>query len=146
MSTLPVITALALSLLASALPATEPVPPPEARDPMIEPRWYEGSNHLSATQRIDLDPERGEKLIVRYCPIGDSGVEVEFFRDDIIVWRKHVRPLGIEHSKQHKVAVTLDPKDPSIVRIISVGAQTIEESRSLKDGRQLSRVVRDNQQ
>ncbi|MES2594791.1 MAG: hypothetical protein V4662_05630 [Verrucomicrobiota bacterium] len=122
----------------------EPGPPVEAT---IEPPWFINANGVQgADGRIDLNLKGDEKLMVRYGHYSDSGVELELVRGATILWRKHVQRLGVPHSAyQHNVTATLDPQDSSIVRIQSVGFRTIEESRSLKDGRLISRVVRDNQ-
>jgi len=122
----------------------EPGPPVEAT---IEPPWFINANGVQgADGRIELNLKDDEKLIVRYGLYNDSGVELELVRGTTILWRKHVQRLGVPHSAyKHDVTATLDPQDSSIVRIQSVGFRTIEESRSLKDGRLISRVVRDNE-
>ncbi len=127
----------------ASLAATAAEQTPSQSQPAIEPKWFEGGNGVfSQTETIELKNKTADTLLIRYCPIADSGVELELLRKGIVVWRVHVQPLGVEHSKyRHTVLVSIDEIDASKLLVVSVGAKTIHEIRSLQDGREIGRIV-----
>ena len=121
----------------------EPPSPPKP----IAPSWFEGMNGVFAeTQAIDVNPEAGDKLVYRFEPIADSGVELDLVHNGSIVWRAHVQPLMVEHSRYRQiVTVKLVPGDQKHFQVVSIGAKTIRETRRLSDGSQVSRIVEKNE-
>ena len=112
----------------------------------IEPSWFPHIDGIFAKgEYIDLNTNATEKLYIRYGPITDSGVELERTTNNVVVWRVHVQPLGVEHSKyRHQVNVRIE--DDKIV-VISIGEQQdmgvrrTVEFHSLKTGELISRRV-----
>lgn len=111
----------------------------------VEETWFEiVDGTLAKGEYLDLNVKTNDRLFVRYGPISDSGVELERVLDGKVLWRKHVEPLGVEHSKyRHEVFVSIDGLSPDTIRVISIGEKAIYESRSLTDGRQLSRKIKE---
>lgn len=90
---------------------------------------------------IDLNNDETDRLCIRYGPISDSGVELERIAHGVVVWRSHVKPLGVEHSKyRHEVYVRVEDGK---IQVHSRGAQEIYEIHDLKTGAFISRVVSD---
>lgn len=109
----------------------------------IEPRWFEGIDGIGCvTKFVDLDRALVRRLVVRHISIADSGVELELEHAGVIIWRCHVQPLGVSHSRYHH-EVTYQVEG-GVVHVKSRGAKTIRETRSLSDGRLMSRVVSNN--
>ena len=66
-------------------------------------------------------------------------MEVERFTTNHVVWRVHVKPLGVEHSKyNHNVFARIRGEN---IHVYSAGAQVIREIRSLGTGALLSREI-----
>lgn len=117
----------------------------DPKTPTIEPtRFKHIDGTLACAGYIDVNLESQERLFYRYGPISDSGVELELVRAGKVVWRTLVQPLGVEHSKYtHSVKVTVDGFDPAKLHVISIGEKVIYETRSLVDGREIARAIRD---
>jgi hypothetical protein len=122
------------------------VPPIPAKAPdtrVLEERWFSDlDGTFEKEERVDIPGAAEDVLSFRYGPISDSGVELErAARGGAVLWRVHVQPLGIAHSKyHHEVKVRVDG-DRIVVE--SVGAQRIVEVRELATGKQVSREVTD---
>jgi hypothetical protein len=136
--------ATALILLVAAFGSE---PSKSSTKPRVEATWFEFVDGTFArAEYIDLNAKTGERLFVRYGPISDSGVELELVIQSKTIWRVHVQPLGVEHSKYvHEVFFGVDMFDRTKLNVTSIGARTIRETRSLIDGKELSRQVTDNQ-
>ena len=108
----------------------------------IEESWYHCIDGWSCkAEYIDLNTNATERLYIRYGPISDSGVELERTTNNVVVWRVHVQPLGVAHSKyDHEVRVRI--RDDQI-QVTSIGFREIYEVRSLKTGAFISRKVTD---
>lgn len=115
-----------------------------SKGPMIEPTQFEHIDGIVACAGyIDIKLESKDRLFYRYSPIADSGVELELVRAGKVVWRTHVQPLGVEHSKYtHSVKVTVDGFDPTKLNVVSIGEKVIYETRNLVDGREITRGIR----
>lgn len=106
-----------------------------------ERRFHEPVAQWETEKRIDLDGARPGVLVAKWIQMSDSGVELERRSGDETLWRVHVAPLGIEHSKYFQdVTVRVDG---ARVVVESVGAQKIVEVRDLATGAQKSREVTD---
>lgn len=108
----------------------------------VEESCFPHIDGISAkAEYIDLNTNGTERLYIRYSPISDSGVELERIANNFVVWRVHVRPLGVEHSRyRHDVGIRIDGGK---IHVTSVGAQEIFEVRDLKTGAFISRKVAD---
>jgi len=109
---------------------------PASLGAIFEKPWSE----LSTKSSIELGTAGGDKLQWRFDPASDSGVELERISKDKVVWRSHVLPLGVEHSKYHH-SVTVKIEDEKVM-LTSTGAATIDEVIDLGTGRQISREVK----
>jgi hypothetical protein len=130
--------------------------------PVIEATRFPKVDGIGATkgEYIDINLKAKDRLFIRYIPIADSGVELERVRGEVILWRVHTAPLGVEHSAyNHKVWVRLetqlvsrimDPKKYSgmnpngltgRILIYSIGFKLIREIRALATGQLLSRTI-----
>ncbi len=90
-------------------------------------------------QFIDLNTNGTERLYIRYIQIADSGVELERTTNNVVLWRAHVKALGVEHSLYNQdVSVWLEGEK---IQVVSVGARTIHETRELKTGKLISRTI-----
>ncbi|MGO9204342.1 MAG: hypothetical protein ACLQM8_27805 [Limisphaerales bacterium] len=110
--------------------------------PTFEKRWFACVDGIfTKGEFIDLNTNATERLYIRYGPISDSGVELERTADNVVFWRAHVQPLGVEQSKyRHEVRVRI--QDDNIL-VTSIGAEQIYEVHSLKTGAIISRRVED---
>jgi len=102
---------------------------------------------------LDINLKAKDRLFIRYIPIADSGVELERVRGDVILWRVHTAPLGVEHSVyNHNVRVCLETQLKKYSRmnpngltgrilIYSTGFKIIREIRALATGELLSRSI-----
>jgi len=108
----------------------------------VEKQWFGSVDGIfTKGEFIDLNTNATERLYIRYGPISDSGIELERTANNVVVWRAHVQPLGIEHSKyRHEVRVRIE--DDNIL-VTSIGAEQIYEVHSLKTGAIISRKVED---
>ena len=108
----------------------------------VEKQWFGSVDGIfTKGEFIDLNTNATERLYIRYGPISDSGVELERTANNVVVWRAHVQPLGVEHSKyRHEVRVRIE--DDNIL-VTSIGAEQIYEVHSLKTGAIISRKVED---
>lgn len=108
----------------------------------IEKQWFPHVDGIfTKGEFIDLNTNATERLYIRYGPISDSGVELERTTNNVVVWRAHVQPLGVSHSKyRHEVQVRIE-NDKITVR--SSGAREIFEVHALKTGALVSRKVYD---
>ena len=109
----------------------------------VEESWFPHIDGVfSKAEYIDLNTNSTERLYIRYGPISDSGVELERATNNVVVWRTHVKPLGIAHSKyRHEVQVRIDDGK---ITVRTMGSwQQIVEIHSLKTGAFLSRKVYD---
>jgi hypothetical protein len=133
--------------LATGLVSMADDAPIKAPKPTFEPSWFDGQSAVfSRTETIEIKNRTDDRLLIRYCPIADSGVELDLLRAGTVLWRAHVQPLGVEHSKyRHEVSVVIEDADPTKILVVSIGAKTIHEIRSLLDGRELARIVTKNQ-
>lgn len=113
-------------------------------DKPIEETWFEFIDGTGArAEYIDLNLKTHDRLFIRYGPMSDSGVELERVIDGKVLWRKHVEPLGVEHSKyRHEVHVSIDRLTPDTIRVTSIGKSIIYEARALSDGRKISREIK----
>src|SRR5262245_45510838 len=132
----------AAEVVAPAASPSAPEPPPAAD--AIEQRWFERvDGTFEKEERLDIDAATPGVLFFRYGPISDSGVELERTAGGEVLWRVHVQPLGICHSKyHHEVKVRIDGER---IVVDSIGAQHIVEVRELASGKQVSREVTDVQ-
>jgi hypothetical protein len=110
----------------------------------IEKPWFPYVDGIfTKAEFIDLNTNLTERLYIRYGPISDSGVELEKTTSNAVVWRVHVQPLGVAHSKYyHEVRVRIDEDK---ILVTSTGAKRIFEVHSLKSGALISRKVEDVQ-
>jgi hypothetical protein len=108
----------------------------------VEKQWFGSVDGVfTKGEFIDLNTNATERLYIRYGPISDSGVELERTADNVVVWRAHVQPLGVEHSKyRHEVRVRIEDDK---VLVTSIGAEQIYEVHSVKTGAIISRKVED---
>ncbi len=120
----------------------EPTGSQTNRESVIEQQWFSPVDGRSTKgEFIDLNSNATEKLYIKYCPIADSGVELERWSNNVVVWRAHLQPLGVEHSMYvHRVNVSVEKKG---VFVLSRGARNISEVHSLKTGALISREVYD---
>ena len=110
---------------------------------LIEPQWEGVEASFAESKTVVVDVVKDERIIFRYCPIADSGVEVELVQGNVVLWRKHVEPLGIEHSRyQHAVSLQVDPLRHDWLLVTSRGAKTIEQMLSFRDGGFISRRIK----
>ncbi len=87
-----------------------------------------------------VDVSETSKLLLRYSPIADEGVELEFLVNGHRSWHAYVEPLGTSHSAYtHTVECFVDNNDLKIRSKGSYG--TIIEDRLMTDGRLMSREV-----
>lgn len=116
--------------------APEPVPP------VLEESWFhEPVADWETSKQIDLAGPPSGALVAKWIDMADSGIELERRSDDKALWRVHVAPLGIAHSKYHQEVTVRVEGDRVVVE--SVGAQKIVEVRDLATGAQTSRAVTD---
>jgi len=116
---------------------------PSAEKPIEETRFEFIDGTFSRAEYIDLNLKTHDRLFVRYDTIADSGVELERVIDGKVLWRKHVEPLGVEHSKyRHEVHVSIDSFTPDTIRVTSIGESIIFEARALSDGQKISREIK----
>jgi len=108
----------------------------------VEEQWFSHVDGIfTKGEFIDLNTNATERLYIRYGPISDSGVELEKTKNNLVVWRVHVRPLGVAHSKyRHDVRIRIEDEK---ILVTSIGAQQIFEVRALKTGAFISRKVED---
>jgi hypothetical protein len=117
----------------------------------IEESWFPNVDGIfTKGEFIDLNTNATDRLYVRYGPISDSGVELERTTNNVVVWRVHVQPLGVMHSRySHEVRIRIE--DDKIL-VTSIGThpmmavQQIFEVHSLKTGAFISRKVEDVRQ
>ena len=134
--------ALALSVL--MLRGEEKTPDPggvKKVEVAIEKSWFPNVDGESTRgQFIDLPAAYMGRLYIRYCPIADSGVELERVSSEgKILWRKHVMPLGVSHSiYSQQVDVRIRNAN---IHVTSFGADQIYEVRDLATGAQVSRKI-----
>src|SRR3954454_16431956 len=90
----------------------------------VEERWFPHVDGIfTKGEFIDLNTNTTERLYIRYGPISDSGVELERTTNNVFVWRVHVRPLGVIHSRyRHDVRVRIEGDK---ILVTSIGAQQI---------------------
>jgi hypothetical protein len=114
----------------------------EKKKPVVEKTWFKRIDGIFAkAEYIDLNTNSTERLYIRYGPISDSGVELERSTNSIVLWRVHVRPLGVDHSKYtHTVSVRIEDEK---ILVHNFGARQIFEVRDLRDGGLISREVTD---
>jgi hypothetical protein len=106
----------------------------------IEDSWFPHVDGIFAKgEYIDLNTNATERLYIRYGPISDSGVELERTTNSIVVWRVHVQPLGVSHSK-YRQDVNVRIEDDRIL-VTSVGAKQIFEVHLLRTGALVSRKI-----
>ncbi|MDB6028289.1 MAG: hypothetical protein JWM68_4512 [Verrucomicrobiales bacterium] len=107
---------------------------------VIEERWFPHvDGGFTKGEFIDLGTNTTERLYIRYGLISDSGVELERTTNNAVVWRAHVAPLGVIHSKYHHL-VNVRIEDNKIL-VTSIGAKQIFEIHALKTGALISRKV-----
>jgi hypothetical protein len=109
----------------------------------VEESWFPHIDGIAwKAEYIDINTNSTERLYIRYSPVSDSGVELERTTNTVVVWRVHVRPLGIAHSKyRHDVRIRLDNGK---IYVTSIGSwQQIFEMRDFKTGAFISRKVED---
>ena len=108
----------------------------------IEAHWFQGVLSIgSVEEMVDVNASAGKKVIFRYCLHSDSGVELEMTVKNVVVWRNHVNPLGISHSRYtHEVHVRIEGDK---ILVTSTGARRIIEVHDLKTGALISRKVED---
>jgi len=109
----------------------------------IEPAWTDPADGwIFKGEYIDLDIATRDRLFIRYSALSDSGAQLERIRGDVVLWRRHVQPLGVIHSGyRHHVQVRVWR---DIVYIESHGdSGYIYETRNLKDGSLINREIRD---
>jgi hypothetical protein len=108
----------------------------------VEKPWFPYIDGIfTKAEFIDLNTNLTERLYIRYGPISDSGVELERTTNNVVVWRTHVQPLGVEHSAYtHEVRIRIYDDQ---VHVWSTGRQVIYEVRSFKTGALISRKISD---
>jgi hypothetical protein len=130
------------ALAAAARRPRARVAPAEPRepDPVVEESWFhEPAAEWETEKRIDLTGAQRGVVVAKWIAMADSGVELERRSDGKTVWRVHVEPLGIEHSKYHQEVTVRVDGDRVVVE--SVGARKIVEVRDLATGAPTSRDV-----
>ena len=127
--------------------APEPAASPRPATPVpaaciIEEPWSAWPGGMNCDEgHVEIEGPVPGILYYRWGPASDSGVELERRSDGTVVWRVHVQPLGVAHSKySHRVRVRVEG-DRVIVE--SIGARCILEVRDLATGRRISREVAD---
>ena len=110
-------------------------------DSLEERRFDQVDGTLVKGQFIDLNTNGTDRIYIRYIQNADSGVELERTTNNVVLWRVHVKRLGIEHSLYNQdVSVWVEGEKISVV---SVGAKTIYETRAVTSGKLLSRNIED---
>jgi hypothetical protein len=95
--------------------------------------------NFTKAEFLDINLKSSERLNIRYCPIADSGVELELVAGSTVLWRERVQALGISHyDYRHDVSVRIEDGK---IHVTSTGAKKIHEIRDLKTGRQISRQI-----
>jgi hypothetical protein len=109
----------------------------------IEPPWTDAANGwINKGEYIDLNLAGKDRLFFQYCAISDSGVQLERAKEGGVLWRKHVQPLGVMHSKyKHRVEVRIWKDTIYIESRGSMGL--IYETRNLSDGNLIKREIRE---
>jgi len=110
---------------------------------LIEPPWTDAADgSLNKGEYIDLNLESKERILFLHCEFADTGVQIERIKGDAIIWRKHVRPLNVMHSKySHHVQARIWR---DVIYIESRGdGGIIYETRRLSDGNLIAREIRD---
>jgi hypothetical protein len=136
-------------------------PQNQRRQYAVEERWFGRVDGAAIKgQFIDIDINAHDRLYIRYNSRADTGVELERTRNNMVVWRVHVQPLGISHSAYTQDVDVLiwarlpegelSPSAPAVhgdeqVMITSTGARTIHEVRALRTGELISRKIEDAQ-
>jgi hypothetical protein len=107
---------------------------------LLEPPWPGRVDGESTEgQFLDLNTNQTDRIYLRYGVARDSGVEVERSTSNHVVWRVHVKPLGVEHSKyNHHVFARIRGGN---LHVYSSGNQVIREIRSLGTGALISREI-----
>jgi hypothetical protein len=125
------LTSIAAALIAILLPILTRSKPLPTRFPVAD--------GMSVRAEI-VDVSATSKLLLRYSPIADEGVELEFWVNGRRSWHAYVDRLGTSHSAYtHTVECFVDKND---FRIRSKGSHgTIIEDRHLSDGALISREV-----
>ncbi len=115
---------------------------PEPVQPVLEERlFHEPVESWETAKVIEPTGTPSDTLVAKWIAMSDSGVELERRSGETALWRVHVAPLGIDHSKYHQEVTVRVEGDRVIVE--SVGAQKIVEVRDLATGAQTSREVTD---
>jgi len=128
---------------------------------LIEKSWFDGvDGKFVKAEYIDLNKNNTERLYLRYCPLTDSGVELEKVTNNVVIWRVHVQPIipleQQNHSKYcHEIKFFRVEDQITVIRAagFSVGkmgdaifaegkdAKQVFEVRSLKTGELISRNI-----
>jgi hypothetical protein len=117
-----------------------PPAPPEAVPLVIEEGWFhEPVARWETEKRIDVTGTQPGALVAKWIAMSDSGIELERRSAGKALWRVHVEPLGIDHSKYHQDVTVRVEGDRVVVE--SVGAQKILEIRDLATGARTLREV-----
>lgn len=96
---------------------------------------------MAKGEYLEIGADGSDRLDIRYCPTGDSGVELERQTNHRVIWRAYVQPLGIPYSVyNHQVQVSIEDDK---IHIRSTGDQRISEVRSLETGELISRKITD---
>ena len=109
---------------------------------LIEPPWTDAADgYLNKGEYIDLNIESKERVLFQHCAIADTGVQIERVKGNEVIWRRHVKRLGVIHSGYiHHVGVRIWR---DVIYIESRGEQIIYETRKLSDGSLIRREIRD---
>jgi hypothetical protein len=131
---LPLVFALAI---AAAQPASSPGTEPAAGLPGLV-------FGMDAERAVRLND--GDWVVIRYCTISDSGVEV--YRMDATMtkrrWRTECKALGVPHSKYyHRADVDVKNNEAIVTSVANHGnGGRFEEKLDLATGKQTSRTQR----
>jgi hypothetical protein len=109
----------------------------------IEDAWTEKvDGDFLKGEFFDLNGNRNDRLHLRYGPISDSGVEIERIKGGKLLWRVHLPPLMVSHSKySHRIHTRI--RDGKLL-LTSLGMGMVFESRDLRTGQLILRKIDNN--
>jgi hypothetical protein len=128
------IAAILLSIATPMLAQQADPKPPEAPKEIPKSVFPKADGENATGIYLDLAGTKGERLYARYCPIADSGVEVErVAADGTVLWRTYVEGIGVSHSRyRQQVSMTLSGE--SQIWLIIDGSGRLDVYLDLKTG------------
>ncbi|XAM01429.1 hypothetical protein OT109_08540 [Phycisphaeraceae bacterium D3-23] len=85
-----------------------------------------------------IDLGEGDRLLLRYVPSADSGIEIERVTDGEVVWRVRAMPLGVRHT-QYKHEIYAHVAEGQLVLLSDGTSGTFNERRELETGELIER-------